>query len=126
MKPLLTLALLSVITLLAAPVGAQTLTFEGSAAGADDRLAQPIRDQRLDMAFAIYEGDGARRPAWREDHPGVAVAAGHFTVVLGAETPFPAGLFASERLYLEQIIDGRATPAEAMERAQDSAGRYGR
>ncbi|HMQ32649.1 MAG TPA: pectinesterase family protein [Chloroflexaceae bacterium] len=57
------------------------------------------------LTFRLYEAAAGGSPLWQETQSGVAVSAGYFGVLLGAQTPLDAEDFAGPNRYLEAVVD---------------------
>lgn len=103
------LFLSAVLLGLAGPVGAQVpslIHYQGSLTEGDF----PV-DDVLDMRFALYPQATGGSPVWSESRSDVSVQNGRFSVLLGAETAFPEGLFAEQdALYLQVEVGDQALP----------------
>lgn len=62
------------------------------------------------LTFRLYEAATGGSPVWQETQGGVAVSAGFFGVLLGAQTPLDADDFAAPSRYLEVVVDLGAGP----------------
>jgi len=85
------------------------VTFHGRLSRSDRRPANPGQYQLL---FQLYTSDRSRRVLWSEVHDDVAVRSGGFyDVVLGAQAPMSASLFADTPRWLAVQILRKGVPA---------------
>lgn len=64
------------------------------------------------LTFALYDAAQGGNSLWNETQPGVAVANGYFSVMLGSVNPFSAGLFAGPERYLQVSVDTGGGPVD--------------
>ena len=90
------------VTLFAAlPAQARPMIYDGFLTDLNDQPLEAV----VAMHFALYEQGQGGEPVWTERVADVVVRQGAFSVSLGRETPFPAGLFNRPDLHLGLSID---------------------
>jgi hypothetical protein len=72
-----------------------------------DAADAPVTNADADFRFFLYDAASGGTQIWTEDHPGVSVADGVFTVQLGKVTPL-SGLNLNQPLWLEVFYEGTA------------------
>jgi len=58
----------------------------------------------LEMTFKIFADETGGTELWSETHPAVEVSDGLFSVLLGSETPIPAGMFDGTTMWLQTEV----------------------
>jgi hypothetical protein len=91
----------------------QLVSFTGTLRAYDERPASGV----VGITFLLYEDEEGGSPLWRETQNVTLDAAGHFSAMLGAGTPYglPQELFADKRArWLAIEPEGLPTPARVM------------
>lgn len=83
----------------------QTINFQGAL---KDANGEPVNSSQL-FEFRIYNTLSAGSPVWTEQHFGVPINTGIFSVELGLTTPFPVDMFINPELYITYILGGETT-----------------
>jgi hypothetical protein len=82
-----------------------TLSYQGFLVDATDSSTITAT---LEMTFRLYDSEIKGAELWSETHPAVEISNGLFQVLLGSDTPFPAGLFDGTALWLQTEVGTEA------------------
>lgn len=85
-------------SVLAAP---STIQFQSSLYALDGTAVSGVTA----ISFALYTGESELEPVWNEQQSPL-VEDGHYSVQLGSQQPFSAGLFSADQLWLGISVDG--------------------
>ncbi|PNU18791.1 hypothetical protein C2E25_15780 [Geothermobacter hydrogeniphilus] len=75
-----------------------------------DSTGAPITNAGQAMTFRLYDAATGGTKLWEEART-VAVQNGSYSLLLGSVTPFPAGLFQNDNLWLEIVVGGEVLGA---------------
>ena len=85
-----------------------TINFQGAL---EDVNGSPVNSSQF-FEFRIYKTETGGTPLWTEQHFGVQINNGIFSVVLGQNSPIPPDLLENQELYLTYLLGGESSEME--------------